>query len=115
MFATLILRLRDEQRAVLLSTHNLDEVERIADRVAVLRTRLVALDTPAALRTKLFGSRVLVRLGDTAARFAASFGPAFTDVRADDTDAVDCCRRCGAGDARNRARAGPGVERTSFR
>ena len=66
----LILRLRGERRAVLISTHNLDEVQRMADRVAVLRTRLVALDTPAALRTKLFGSRVLVRLGDTAARFA---------------------------------------------
>ena len=34
----LVLRLRDERRAVLLSTHNLDEVDRLADRVAVLNT-----------------------------------------------------------------------------
>ena len=34
--------MRDEGRAVLLCTHNLDEVERVADRVAVLRSRLVA-------------------------------------------------------------------------
>jgi ABC-2 type transport system ATP-binding protein len=77
----LILRLRGERRAVLLSTHNLDEVQRIADRVAVLRTRLVALDTPAALRARLFGSRVLVTLARPAARFADAVRPAFTDVR----------------------------------
>jgi ABC-2 type transport system ATP-binding protein len=41
----LILRLRHERRAVLISTHNLDEVDRLADRVALLNTRLVALDT----------------------------------------------------------------------
>src|SRR4030095_12867125 len=48
----LIVRLRTERRAVLISTHNLDEVQRVADRVAVLRSRLVALDTPAALRAR---------------------------------------------------------------
>jgi ABC-2 type transport system ATP-binding protein len=63
----LVLRLRDERRAVLLSTHNLDEVDRVADRVAVLRTRLVALDTPAALRTRLFGRRVRIELARDAA------------------------------------------------
>ncbi len=56
----LVLRLRQEGRSVLLSTHNLDEVERVADRVAVLRTQLVALDTPEALRARLFGARVRV-------------------------------------------------------
>jgi ABC-2 type transport system ATP-binding protein len=66
-FRELVLRLRDERRAVLLSTHNLDEVDRVADRVAVLRTRLVALDTPAALRARLFGRRVRVELGRDAA------------------------------------------------
>jgi ABC-2 type transport system ATP-binding protein len=63
----LVLRMRDERRAVLLSTHNLDEVDRVADRVAVLRTRLVALDTPAALRARLFGRRVRVELARDAA------------------------------------------------
>jgi ABC-2 type transport system ATP-binding protein len=63
--------LRDEGRAVLLSTHNLDEVERIADRVAVLRSRLVALDTPAALRARLFGERVSITVSRDAERLAA--------------------------------------------
>jgi ABC-2 type transport system ATP-binding protein len=80
----LILRLRGERRAVLLSTHNLDEVQRIATRVAVLRTRLVALDTPAALRARLFGARVLVGLAQPANRFADALRPAFDDVRVTD-------------------------------
>jgi ABC-2 type transport system ATP-binding protein len=65
----LILRLRHERRIVLISTHNLDEVERIATRVAILRSRLVAVDTPAALRARLFGIRVRVVLGQPAYRF----------------------------------------------
>ncbi|HYS26909.1 MAG TPA: ABC transporter ATP-binding protein [Vicinamibacterales bacterium] len=80
----LILRLRGERRAVLISTHNLDEVERVADRVAVLRARLIALDTPAALRARLFGSRVLVRLAGPAAPFADVLKPACADVRTED-------------------------------
>lgn len=64
-------RLLDERRAagcaILVSTHNLDEAERLADRVAVLQERLVALDEPAALRRRLTTGRVIVRLtGDPA-------------------------------------------------
>lgn len=65
----LVLRLRSAGRAVLLSTHNLDEVERVADRVAVMRSRLVALDTPAALRARLFRARVRLVLTEAAAPF----------------------------------------------
>ena len=65
----LILRLRDERRTVVISTHNLDEVERIADRVAVLRSRLIALDTPDALRSHLFGRRVSITVTEPAAKY----------------------------------------------
>lgn len=68
----LILRLRDEGHTVLLSTHNLDEVERVADRVAVLRTSMVAIDTPAALRARLFGARLRVVLSQPAEPFSAA-------------------------------------------
>ena len=78
----LIVRLRGERRAVILSTHNLDEVERVADRVAVLRTQLVALDTPKALRARLFGARVRIEIEGNAQRYAAILGQAGTsDVR----------------------------------
>jgi ABC-2 type transport system ATP-binding protein len=73
---SLVLQLRSQKRAVLISTHNLDEVERVADRVAVLRSRLVALDTPAGLRARLFGARVRV----VVAQAAATFVPALAGV-----------------------------------
>jgi ABC-2 type transport system ATP-binding protein len=80
----LILRLREQGRAIVLSTHNLDEVERVADRVAVLRSRLVASDTPAALRARLFGARLRVTLSTPAAPFVAIVNRAGPrDVRAD--------------------------------
>ena len=68
----LILRLREDRRAVVISTHNLDEVDRVANRVAVIRTRLVALDTPSALRARLFGARVVIATNGPAAPFEAA-------------------------------------------
>jgi len=65
----LILGLRDDNRAVVLSTHNLDEVDRVATRVAVLRQRLLALDTPRSLRERLFGHRLRVVLTGHAGAF----------------------------------------------
>ena len=56
----LILALRSEGRAVLVSTHNLAEAEELADRIAVLKTELLALDTPSALRRRRGGSRVVI-------------------------------------------------------
>jgi ABC-2 type transport system ATP-binding protein len=74
--------LLDERRAagcsILVSTHNLDEAERLADRVAVLQGRLLALDSPASLRQRLRTGRVIVRLaGDPAAHIdlARRFDP----------------------------------------
>jgi ABC-2 type transport system ATP-binding protein len=78
----LVRGLENEGRAVLICTHNLDEVERLATRVAVLRTRLLAVDTPQALRARYFGSRVRVRLAAEAARYAGLLRSAgVNDVR----------------------------------
>jgi ABC-2 type transport system ATP-binding protein len=73
--------------AIVLSTHNLDEAERLADRIAVLDTRLLALDTPAALRERLFGRRVRVRLADAdaAAFLPAASAAGATALRAEGT------------------------------
>jgi len=58
----LIKQLGEEGRTILLSTHNLQEAEQLCDRIAVLRTRLLALETPEDLRRRLFRRRVVVRL-----------------------------------------------------
>jgi ABC-2 type transport system ATP-binding protein len=57
---------RTRGSSILLSTHNLAEAERIADRVAVLQERLLALDAPAALRGRVKKGRVDVRLDGAA-------------------------------------------------
>ncbi|HEX5633573.1 MAG TPA: ABC transporter ATP-binding protein [Gemmatimonadales bacterium] len=78
----LVTRLRHERRAVLISTHNLDEVDRLADRVAVLNTRLVALDTPQSLRERAFGARLRIRLTGSAEAHARTLREAgLADVR----------------------------------
>ena len=80
----LILRLRDQGRAVLLSTHNLDEVERVANRVAVMRGRLVAVDTPVALRARVFGARLRIVTAQAAAVYMwVLTSDGFADVRAE--------------------------------
>lgn len=82
----LIVAMRGEGRAVLLCTHNLDEVERVADRVAVLRSRLVAIGTPAELRQRLFTSRLRIRVSQDAESFAARLRTSgIGDVSADGT------------------------------
>ena len=62
----LVLTLRDRGHTIIISTHNLDEAERVSSRIGVLQRRLIALDTPDALRRRLFGHRVRVRLAGSA-------------------------------------------------
>jgi len=63
-------QLLDDRRAagcaILVSTHNLDEAERLADRVAVLQSRLIACDRPADLRKRLTTGRVLITVSGDA-------------------------------------------------
>jgi ABC-2 type transport system ATP-binding protein len=57
-----IAELRRKGRTILLCTHNLEEADRLCDRIAVLKTRLLMVDKPAGLRTKLFGRKVVFHL-----------------------------------------------------
>ncbi len=51
MVRDLIVGLKNANRSIILCTHDLDEAERLADTVAILRNgRIVACDTPRALR-----------------------------------------------------------------
>ncbi len=57
-----LVELRRDRRTIVLNTHHLDEAERICDRVAVLKTRLVAVGTPAELRRSLWQPTTVVQL-----------------------------------------------------
>ena len=54
--------LRRSGRTIVLATHNLDEADRLCDRVAFVRGGLVRVDTPAGLRGSVGGHGVDVRL-----------------------------------------------------
>jgi ABC-2 type transport system ATP-binding protein len=54
--------LRGQGRTIFLCTHNLDEAERLCDRIGVFKQRLIAVDTPNALRRQLFGRQTVVHL-----------------------------------------------------
>ncbi|MCX7750624.1 MAG: ABC transporter ATP-binding protein [Candidatus Bipolaricaulota bacterium] len=66
-----IRELAGERRTILLCTHNLVEAEELATWIAVLQTRLLALDRPGELKRRLSGSRVVVELGNPRPEFAA--------------------------------------------
>lgn len=61
-----ISELKGKGRTIFLCTHNLDEADRLCDRIAVVNGRLLALDTPAALRAKLYDRVVVFHLGAAA-------------------------------------------------
>ncbi len=57
-----IAELKTEGRTILLCTHNLDEADRLCDRIGVMKQHLIQVDTPANLRQRLYGRKVVVHL-----------------------------------------------------
>jgi ABC-2 type transport system ATP-binding protein len=66
--------LRKEGRTIFLCTHNLDEADRLCDRIGVFKTRLIVVDTPANLRTQLFERKVVFHLSQAEDRMAEELG-----------------------------------------
>jgi len=66
-----ISELKGEGKTIVLCTHNLDEADRLCDRIAIFKTRLITLDTPEGLRKKLYGRRVAFHLKQVEERFAS--------------------------------------------
>jgi ABC-2 type transport system ATP-binding protein len=69
-----IAELRKEGRTIFICTHNLDEADRLCDRIAVFKTRLIVLDTPTALRSQLFGRKVVFHLRQADEALATQVG-----------------------------------------
>ena len=54
--------LRSQGRTIFLCTHNLDEADRLCDRIGLFKTRLMVVDTPDRLRSSVFGRKVVFHL-----------------------------------------------------
>ena len=81
----LVRDIRDRGKTVVLTTHLMEEAERLCDRVAILdRARIVDIDTPAALVERHCPQRTVVvatHFSNAADRFRAL--PTTTSVRSD--------------------------------
>lgn len=58
--------LSGEGRTIFICTHNLDEADRLCDRVAVFNGRLRVVDAPSGLRQQLYGRQVIFHLAHPA-------------------------------------------------
>ena len=57
-----IIEIKEEGRTIFMCTHNLDEADRLCDRIGVFKSHLLVLDTPKRLRAQLFGRKVVFHL-----------------------------------------------------
>ena len=57
-----IIELKKEKRTIFINTHNLIEAERLCDRIAILKTRLITVDSPKNLQQSLYNRKTIVHL-----------------------------------------------------
>jgi len=78
-----ILELKKEGKTIFLNTHNLDEAQRICDRIGILNTRLLAVGSPTELEEAVGGRKVVVQLEEVTDHILAALkeGPARPVVR----------------------------------
>ena len=57
-----ILSLKKQKKTIFLNTHNLDEAQRVCDRIGILNTRLMAVGTPEELERSIHGRKTVIQL-----------------------------------------------------
>jgi ABC-2 type transport system ATP-binding protein len=57
-----IFQLKKEKKTIFLNTHNLDEAQRICDRIGILNTRLMAVGTAEELERSVHGRQTVIQL-----------------------------------------------------
>jgi ABC-2 type transport system ATP-binding protein len=98
--------LRKVGRTIVLATHNLDEADRLCDRIAFVRAGFVRVDTPAGLRGSLGTRGLAIRLASSPSPGALTALRGLKGVGA--VDAVDGVLRIAAPDPESTA---PGIVR----
>jgi len=67
-----IAELKKEGRTIFLCTHNLDEADRLCDRIGVFKSKLLVVDVPAKLRTSVLGRKIVIHLREADESLARS-------------------------------------------
>ena len=57
-----LLELKKEKKTIFLNTHNLDEAQRICDRIGILNTKLMAVGTPEELEQSVTRRKTVIQL-----------------------------------------------------
>jgi ABC-2 type transport system ATP-binding protein len=78
MVRDFVATLRDAGRSIVVCTHNLDEAERLCDRIGIMRRTLLTVDTPAGLRRG--SGTASVRVDLVGARGPSSFIDRLVDL-----------------------------------
>ncbi len=52
----ILLKLKKDGKTIFINTHNLDEAQRLCDRIGILKTKLLAVNTPEQLETTTWGT-----------------------------------------------------------
>ncbi len=58
----LILELKQQGRTIFLNTHDLDEAQRICDRIGIINTKLLTINSPEQLKQSIWGSQTVIQL-----------------------------------------------------
>jgi ABC-2 type transport system ATP-binding protein len=69
-----ILELRKEKKTIFLNTHNLDEAQRICDKIAILNTKLRVVGTPDYLEQAVKGRKTVITLKQTNDKILKALG-----------------------------------------
>ena len=59
-----ILEVKKQGRTISLNTHNLEEAQRICDRIGIIKTRLLRIGSPEQLRESLTKPKIEIRLAE---------------------------------------------------
>ncbi len=57
-----ILELKKEKKTIFLNTHNLDEAQRICDKIGIFNTKLMAIGSPEELEGSIWGNKTVIQL-----------------------------------------------------
>jgi ABC-2 type transport system ATP-binding protein len=67
-----VIELKKEKRTIFINTHNLDEAERLCDRIAILKTKLIAVDSPKNLQRSLYNRKTIIHLDHVSEKLVAA-------------------------------------------